>query len=490
MDSRSSKKPFNIGPGSISSIIEELQNRNKVIKKGLALDALVAIISAYEGMDKAVINDEITTPGYYYLNRQVKGYETTQRQLGESDQDQIRECVDVLDGLAQRYRKKAVFPTVIKWAVLAPFSYIKKGENVTTDNWLPFLQPYGRTRAGKSTLGVIALAVWRKHGNSDKRDHQLGFGNIDSVARFGNAISKTTYPVLVNEVGALASDKYYYLVEMIKHSVESQSVRGKFVEGRYYTEIPALSAMILTSNYPPPVDPAYKVRVVPIHFTKEDSPTQAQKEEFKKWFFEEKRIDKLGGLGDFVVKYFLGNPDLLRNKRWEEIGKVIISEFYNAANRQAPEWINYLVEENVIEDTNDETHFELRSFFMDIITNTYSRHIKTLTANRDIVLDISFGSRLNFCLDNDLIPFLHQRNYQNKTKDAMEITITADIFSEIRKQKIQNITHMRDLATELGFDYCSRRLGGTKTKVVCGPREDFIRFLDSQIKDQEEDTKG
>ena len=49
---------------------------------------------------------------------------------------------------------------------------------------------------------------------------------------------------------------------------------------------------------------------------------------------------------------------------------------------------------------------------------------------------------------------------------------------------------MRDLASELGFDYCSRRLGGTKTKVVCGPREEFIRFLDLQIKDQEEDTTG
>ena len=67
---------------------------------------------------------------------------------------------------------------------------------------------------------------------------------------------------------------------------------------------------------------------------------------------------------------------------------------------------------------------------MDIITTTYGRHIKTLTANRDIVLDISFGSRLDFCLHNDLVPFLHQRNYQNKAKDAKEITITADIFSE------------------------------------------------------------
>lgn len=180
----------------------------------------------------------------------------------------------------------------------------------------------------------------------------------------------------------------------------------------------------------------------------------------------------------------------MRNKRWEELGKVIVTKFYNAANRQAPEWIDYLVEENVIEDTNDETHFELRSFFMDIITTTYGRHIKTLTANRDIVLDISFGSRLDFCLHNDLVPFLHQRNYQNKAKDAKEITITADIFSELRKQKIQNITHMRDLATELGFDYCSRRLGGTKAKVVCGPREEFIRFLDLQINDQQEDAIG
>jgi hypothetical protein len=120
---------------------------------------------------------------------------------------------------------------------------------------------------------------------------------------------------------------------------------------------------------------------------------------------------------------------------------------------------------------------------VETITNTYSRHIKALTPNQsqDIVLDISFASRLNFCLDNDLIPFLHQHiNKRNET----EIAITADIFVELKKRKIQNITHLRDLANELGFEYCQRRLGGIQTKVVCGERRRFIEFLEGNMEEE------
>lgn len=134
---------------------------------------------------------------------------------------------------------------------------------------MPWLQPYGITKSGKSTVGIIALAVWRKHKSADKKDHQLGFNNIDSVARFGNAISKSTYPVLVNEVGALPNERYYFIVEMIKHAVENQTSRGKFVDGSY-NNIPALSPFILTANYSPPSDPAYRRRVLLLHFTKKN----------------------------------------------------------------------------------------------------------------------------------------------------------------------------------------------------------------------------
>jgi len=77
--------------------------------------------------------------------------------------------VDILDELAKKYKNKDIFHTVIKWAIVAPFSYVLKG--IDNNNWMPWLQPYGVIKSGKSTLGIIALAVWRKHTSRDKKDH-------------------------------------------------------------------------------------------------------------------------------------------------------------------------------------------------------------------------------------------------------------------------------------------------------------------------------
>jgi hypothetical protein len=251
---------------------------------------------------------------------------------------------------------------------------------------------------------------------------------------------------------------------MIKHAVENQTARGKFVDGSY-NNIPALCPLILTANYSPPSDPAYRRRVLLIHFTKEELHEEKEADEFKEWLSE--RIDILGILGDFVAKYVIDHHDILTTKQWEDIAKTILTELYNTADKQQPSWLDYLVEQKAIEESSEETHFQLRAFFMDIITNAYSRHIRTLTPNQEVILDISFVSRLDFCLNNDLIPFLHKHTNRN---NRSEIAITADVFAELKKQKIENITHLRDLGNELGFEYCQRRLGGIQTKVICEER--------------------
>ena len=164
---------------------------------------------------------------------------------------------------------------------------IKKGLKVSGDNWVPGIYEYGFTRVGKNTAGIIHLAVWRKHGVRDKDTHQLGFSGIDTAARFGNAISRSTYQVMISEVGSLVDAKFLWLAEMIKHAIESQTVRGKYVEG-FFKGIPALSVPILTSNYLPPTDPAFRSRFILIHYGEKDLPSAEEKAAFKKWFFDER----------------------------------------------------------------------------------------------------------------------------------------------------------------------------------------------------------
>ena len=142
--------------------------------------------------------------------------------------EDVTNCCKYLNKLADHgWKDKNIFPTVLKWGLLSPFSFIIK-YNSNSENWMPWLQLYGHSQTGKTTLGKIVFNIW----NQKIQYHSIGFNHIDSVARFGSVVSKDTYPKLVNEIGALSNNsygKYTNIIEMIKHSVESTTVRGKFM---------------------------------------------------------------------------------------------------------------------------------------------------------------------------------------------------------------------------------------------------------------------
>ena len=239
-------------------------------------------------------------PGYYLIDGKVRGYDVTQRLSERIEESQVMACINVLDELVNKYKNQDIGHTIIKHAIVALFGYIKKGLKIRGDNWVPGIYEYGFTRVGKNTAGIIHLAIWRKHGIKDKEAHQLGFSSIDTQARFGIAMSRSTYQVMISEVGSLVDIKYLWLSEMIKHSIESQTVRGRYVEG-FFKGITALSVLILTSNHMPPTDPAFRSRFILIHYGEKDLPSKEEKATFKKWLFDERRDNILGILGDFTA---------------------------------------------------------------------------------------------------------------------------------------------------------------------------------------------
>jgi hypothetical protein len=163
------KKSFTVGPGSISYIIEELVRKGKVLRKAEAIDALTAILNRYEEIGLAEIRESVTQAGYYYVNRRFETHDITQILDKEPDPNQIRECVNLLDELSTKWRNQDIFPTVIKWTTLAPFNYIFKA----VDKWLRNIHAYGWSSSGKTSLGKVALAVWRLHTLALRKDYQL-----------------------------------------------------------------------------------------------------------------------------------------------------------------------------------------------------------------------------------------------------------------------------------------------------------------------------
>jgi hypothetical protein len=482
-----SKKPFTIGPGSINYIIEELANKGKVLRKAEAVDALTATINRYEELGLAEVNESVTQAGYYYIKGKFEIHEITQVLDKEPDPDQVLECVNLLDELSTKWQNNDIFPTVIKWAVLAPFNYIFK----SNDKWLRNIHEYGWSSSGKTSLGKVALAVWRLHKNALRKDYQLRFSNIDTTARFGSVISRSTYPKVINEAGGLQDKFNRSLLDLIKGAIEAPYVRGKFFEGRYQN-IPALCNMFLTSNSKPPEDSGYRSRNTLLHFSKDDVHERGQKEavEFEKWL--DSKLNILGVLGDFIARYVIVNPikpeeSILfqSDKSYEDMAKEILGEFYKSVGKDKPEWLERVFEQrSIVEENTEQAYFELRGFLMDQITNAYSRHIRTLYKEQDPNVVIKFSTRLDFCLTNKLVPYLHKHTRRD---DVEEIIITNDILAELKRSidHIEGITTMEDLGKEVpGFEYASRKLGGKARRVLSGKREDFVNFLEG---DSDED---
>jgi hypothetical protein len=262
-------------------------------------------------------------------------------------------------------------------------------------------------------------------------------------------------------------------------------VRGAYKENRRYANTPALSNLILTSNYPPPQDPAYRIRVVPLHFDKSHETTEQEKEEFNKWYYEENRIDKLGVLGDFAAKYIIVNPDTLRKQVWSEIGKMILVEFYKAVGKDPPEWIELLVKDNVVEQASEETYFELRGFLEQAIVDGYRKDFK-IDPNTG---SETFDARIKHCLTYRTVPFLLE-HYNTKT-DKTDIVITYNIIPELLKRKIPNITSLSVLANEIpGFRYGLVKINGKPMKVAYGSHDDFRDFLSCEIEEEGGDAGG
>jgi hypothetical protein len=453
-----------IGPSNnVNEILKILENDGYLLNKSKAPDAFNSIVSAMKENKGLVENiEDVTTPGYYLVKDNIIKKDITQRK--NISKEDAEKCCLLLDKLAEEgWVNKNIFPTVLKWAILAPFSFVIK--QLDKNNFLPWLILYGKSKSGKSTLGEISSKIWRS------KDSDKGFSSIDTMPKLGQILSQTTYPVLINEVGVLSTNnsfgKYNSIIEMMKSSITGITARSKFVFYSTYTDIPALCPLILTSNYKIIEDSGFLRRFIAIHFPDVEEKSVEQQENFNKLNF-----DILGILGDFISQNI--SIDILK-KDWIVITIEILKEFYIYGGREdTPKWIEYFEEQKNIEDeVNEKKHFSLRAFLIEEITRSYSLNSRSFLSDTDTDINRDIYSALNFCLKNKLLPFLHEKNN--------EIIITIDIMNKIN---IAGITSFKDIASIIGFEYTSARIGENNNKpmkVLKGSRKNLCKFLDLQL---------
>ncbi|MGD9673728.1 MAG: hypothetical protein AB7U98_09645 [Candidatus Nitrosocosmicus sp.] len=467
-----------LGPyASIIELLKALENKGYILNRNKAADAFNSVVSAMREKGEELVEyiTDVTTFGYYLLDGKLVMKNISQSNNAISKKD-AAECCNLLDILSSGWKNKDVFPTVIKWGLISPFIFIIKSN---TEELVPWLQMFGWGKSGKTTLGMLVYMIWNRSTKLKK-----GFSNIDTIPRLGETISKDTYPVLVNEVGSLYEtgrfNRYKSISDTIKHGVESTTVRGKFIDPNRYEELPALSPLILTSNYAPNNDGGFGRRFISIHFPKDEKKEVEEEDKFKKLLQDKKKYLKI--LGDFAMQYVSKDPSVLLKDDWKNITRRILIEFYQFAGKEVPEWIEYFIEQkDAVDESSEKTMFALRAFLVDKINSAYSRNSK----NSDIFSTLE--EKLGFCLDHALIPFLVRMTKRGGSDDGVKtdtIVITHDILEDISNgwnKKIENITALKDIGVQLGFAYDGKYLNGKKTKVVFGPISKLYEFINPKI---------
>jgi len=454
-------RPLEIGPAPIEDIVDRLVAEGLVLSRRLAYDVITAIIEGFIRKGKAVVKTEIEAPGFYLVDGKIAAVRV---EIGKPSPEELKESLVFLNELADTWfsHVRERFSLVVKWGLLAPFSYVYKQKG----RWLPWLYMYGSSYTGKTTLGDIILSTW----SLDSRYRKTG-SSIDTPARIGYVLSQSTFPVLINEPGAAIIRED--IIEIIKNAVESPIARGRYERGSYI-DIQALAPLIFTSNKVLPKDDALLRRLLVVRFTygEKISPEKARE-------FEERvkpQLSRLRGLGKYIATVILEKPEIL-DQEWEKAAITLLEMAYREAGLEPPSWIyeKPQIEENIFEDMRE----AIRNFLVDRINDAYFKAAGRVAVSTGETiefksrLDVDFEKRVETVLTSGLIPWLVEK----RSEDGEDtVVITTGIVNEV-KPIIGDIGGLKSIAELLGWEYKRVKIGKSVLWGIVISRNELLEFL-------------
>ena len=363
------------GPGNIKDLIKQMDGNGLIFHHRKANDVLPAIIRALGEKGKAEIKIGTDAEGFFIVDGELMLF--GEEYPTEVDSDELKGALEFLDKLLSRWFKDTIQKTamVIKWGVVAPFSYIIK--MFYPENYIPWLYLYGLTQTGKTHRGEIITYMWGK----SIRDYVIPFGEISTPAKLGRILSKGSFPITIREIGRLLINEE--LTDMFKTAIESMYTRGRHRNFYEYERIPAIAPLLITSNRAKPKDQALLERMILIIFSHREQFLPEQKEKYHREVIP--HLPKLEVIGKAIALYvkarYRKKGISFFNTSWEKMAKEILRALYHSVDLDPPIWIEYTYEEEtpLEEDITD----RLRAWFLDEINKAY-RYVDYNEKNMDI----------------------------------------------------------------------------------------------------------
>src|SRR5207249_2896926 len=193
----------------------------------------------------------------------------------------VTDALDYVDELESRWYvgREDLLAHILLWFIIAPFSFVFKVVNAPLLGWV---QVYGNPNTGKTTSGLIGLGL---DGNENNEDFNLNMKHIDSIARFGDTISDTTFPKIINEVDLTERDD---IVNNIITAVDAVKFRKTLDRNRNIEYVPGLTPLFLTGNPKAPIKPEYVKRLRTRYSSAKEVhlPDSSTAIEYKRWLAE------------------------------------------------------------------------------------------------------------------------------------------------------------------------------------------------------------
>ena len=406
-------------------------------------------------------------PGFFWIDGKL----VSNHEYHECNKSRLTSSLEFLDDFVGYYKgNEFKLGYILSWMIISPFVFAMK--QVKNDDIPGSLYLLGKANSGKSTVASLILDIWKL----PRTDSFLSTGQIDSVARMGNAISKMTYPVVFDE-GDLIFNEKEDVVSLFKSSIYGLIARAVLDSNRNETKIPALSSIIFTSNKAAPKDASLGRRMHIFEFSIDHPRTKEEKDKFNELFGPEKfngPLKKLSAIGDYVANEMLKNPKNI-HKPWLNVAKDIWTKMYQDAELEIPKWLKNPETPTGLEESWEAEEEKLFMIVKKLIlqndkSGLYETHDENnLRTQRTKAEEVIYGSK---------VPWI-QYYTPTKGKDAGKkfTTIDSGILLDIKKEYGLNY-ELKRIAEDLNGNYGSKFINGRNRKVAYWELEEFLKMFD------------
>ena len=365
---------FTLRHKSLAEIVNRLKQTEALTDRNL--DA--AMIAQIKGFEKAGLleeNDDIDITGFFPGSESCTSIIYSGVDIpepGAIDTVKLRTALDFIDSLAKTAYKGRLdlLAHLLQFALIAPVSFIFKVIKSPTLEWLFF---YGPPNSTKSSSGKIILAF---DGHEEDDDYIVSMAQVDTLARMGDTISRTTFPTLADEMELIdkqTNRENTTLTSAIKSAVDKPIFRKVLNQSREREKIPALSGLIMTSNPPPPFQNTALIKRLAIrHHSIHETHVKGRKDAVK---FDNEvlpNLHKLHVLGQFRNRFVVDNKAIILDKKLTPFQKArkILEAIYKADNnRPIPEWFDKELKQTFLQQSLTDAKDALIVAFETMIIN-------------------------------------------------------------------------------------------------------------------------